>query len=99
MTSRFSKKVTDLDHPLIAFSDHPDDIWTVRDAVRGVQIFGGIGSGKTSGSGRALAMSFLRSGFGGIVLTGKVDETELWIEYAKQAGRSNDLLIFSEKSK
>lgn len=96
--SSIGKKVTNLDHPLISFSDHLDDTWTVRDAVRGVQIFGGIGSGKTSGSGKALAMSFLRSGFGGIILTGKVDETELWIEYAKKTGRTNDLLVFSEKS-
>lgn len=100
MNRRLSKKVTDLDHPLISFSEdgNPNDLWTVRDAVRGVQIFGGIGSGKTSGSGKTLAMSFLRSNFGGIVLTGKVDETELWKEYAKKAGRSKDLLIFSEQS-
>ncbi|MEL6659545.1 MAG: TraM recognition domain-containing protein [Bacteroidota bacterium] len=99
MNSSIGKKVTNLDHPLISFSNHPDDTWTVRDAVRGVQIFGGIGSGKTSGSGRALAMAFLRSGFGGIILTGKVDETKLWIEYAKKTGRSKDLLVFSENSK
>jgi type IV secretory pathway TraG/TraD family ATPase VirD4 len=98
MANNHGRKITNLDHPLISFSDHPDDTWTVRDAVRGVQIFGGIGSGKTSGSGRALALAFLRSGFGGIILTGKVDETKLWIEYAKQTGRTNDLLVFSEDS-
>jgi hypothetical protein len=92
------KPITDLDHPLIKFSNNPQDWWTVRDAVRGVQIFGGIGSGKTSGSGRALALSYLKSGFGGIVLTGKVDETDQWIEYAEKTGRKNDLIIFGPKS-
>lgn len=62
--------VTDLDAPLVKFSADPRDWWTLRDAVRGVQIFGGIGSGKSSGSGRTLALSFLKAGFGGLVLTG-----------------------------
>lgn len=98
MSFKNSKKITNLDHPLISFSDHPQDAWTIRDAVRGVQVFGGIGSGKTSGSGNALATAFLKSGFGGIILTGKVDETKLWIEYAKRTGRSEDLIVFNEDS-
>lgn len=80
--------VTDLDTPLVRFSADPRDWWTLRDAVRGVQIFGGIGSGKSSGSGRTLALSLLKSGFGGLVLTGKVGETALWVEdYARRTGR------------
>jgi hypothetical protein len=98
MSLNSSKKITNLDHALISFSDHPKDIWSVRDAVRGVQVFGGIGSGKTSGSGKALATSFLKSGFGGIILTGKVDETELWIDYAKRTGRQKDVIVFGAKS-
>ena len=90
--------ITDLDHALLAFSEDPRDFWTVRDAVRGTQIFGGIGSGKSSGSGRILALSFLKSGFGGIILTGKVDETNQWIEYAKMTGRENDLIIFGAQN-
>ncbi len=42
--------------------------------MRGVQIFGGIGSGKSTGSGRTLVLKYLNAGFGGIVLCGKVDE-------------------------
>ena len=68
--------------------------WTLRDAVRGVQIFGGIGSGKSSGSGYALAMTYLKNGFGGLVLTGKVDETPVWLDYARKAGRLEDVVIF-----
>lgn len=58
----------------------------IRNAVTGVQIFGGIGSGKSSGSGKTLAYSFLKNGFGGIVLTGKIDETETWLKYAEATG-------------
>lgn len=67
--------------------------WTVRNAVEGVQIFGGIGSGKTSGSGRLLALKYLAAGFGGLVLTVKPDEKDLWVKYCALAGRSEDLLI------
>lgn len=91
--------VTDLDAPLVKFSADPRDWWTLRDAVRGVQIFGGIGSGKSSGSGRTLALSFLKAGFGGLVLTGKVDETTRWVgEYAALARRSGDVVVFGPDS-
>src|SRR5688572_8333638 len=65
----------DLDTTLIKFSD--SDRWshfTIRNAVEGVQIFGGIGSSKTSGSGRLLALKYLSNRFGGLVLTAKADE-------------------------
>lgn len=67
--------------------------WTIGNAVEGVQIFGGIGSGKTSGSGRTLALKYLAAGFGGLVLTVKPDEKSLWEDYCKITDRSSDLLI------
>lgn len=70
--------------------------WKIRNAVEGVQIFGGIGSGKTSGSGRTLALKYLNAGFGGLVLTVKPDEVKLWEEYCRIAGRSKDLVIIKE---
>jgi len=88
----------DLDYPLLKFSSNPKDWWTIRDAVRGTQIFGGIGSGKSSGSGKTIAKSFLRKGFGGLVLCAKPDEKEQWIDYANETGRRNDLIIFGENS-
>ena len=88
-----------LDRPLIKFSDNPADWWTIRNAVTGVQIFGGIGSGKSSGSGKTLAYSFLKNGFGGVVLTGKVDETETWLQYAAAVGRLDDVEIFGAPRK
>jgi hypothetical protein len=68
--------------------------FTLRQACEGVQIFGGIGSGKTSGSGAALAKSYLRAGFGGLVLCAKKDELETWQRYAQETGRENSLLVF-----
>jgi hypothetical protein len=65
----------------------------MRHAVEGVQIFGGIGSGKTSGSGRTLALKYLQAGFVGLVLTAKLDEKALWQDYCAQTGRTADLVV------
>lgn len=80
------------------FKDEKKVSWIVRDAVEGVQIFGGIGSGKTSGSGKLLATKYLANGFGGLVLTAKPDEKDLWIEYCTQTNRLNDLIIIEPGS-
>jgi hypothetical protein len=70
------------------------DAWRAKDAFEGTMIFGGTGSGKTSGSGAALARAFLAAGFGGVVLCAKPDEPALWRRYAAQAGRESDLIMF-----
>lgn len=81
-----------LDKKLLQLSE--DTFWTARNAVEGVQIFGGIGSGKTSGSGKTLALSYLKAGFGGLVLTVKPEERKLWEEeYCEMTGRKDDLII------
>lgn len=82
-----------LDTPLLTFpsSDH----WHIRDACEGTQVFGMTGSGKTSGSGQAIAKSFLTAGFGGVVLTAKNDEREMWEEWCEATGRTDDLMIVS----
>lgn len=77
---------------LLNFNDR--DLWTVKDAFEGTQIFGATGSGKTSGSGQQIALSMLKSGFGGLVLSAKRDERDLWQRYVKAAGRDEDLIIF-----
>jgi TraM recognition site of TraD and TraG len=71
-----------------------NDVWTLGNAVEGTLILGATGSGKSSGSGRTIALSFLRSGFGGLVLTAKKDERQLWESYCAEAGRLNDLVVF-----
>ena len=80
-----------LDLPLIEWPmGHP---FTVRDACEGVLIMGGLGSGKTSGSGALLAKKYLTKGFGGVVLTAKEDELDLWKGYCKTYNRLDDLII------
>lgn len=83
----------DLDKTLISFSADKQSDWTIREAVEGVQIFGGIGSGKTSGSGRMIALKYLLNDFGGLVLTAKADEKDLWIDYCGETNRLDDLII------
>lgn len=91
-----SKYSSYLETPLLKISDK--DYWTIRDAVRGVQIFGSIGSGKTSGSGKTIAYKYLKAGFGGLVLCAKPEEAEDWINYAKKCNRENDIIHFKEGS-
>jgi len=83
-----------LDKPICAFSEY--DPFTIGDATQGVQIFGAIGSGKTSGSGAFLAKSYLTANFGGLILTVKTDEKETWQRYCEETGR--DLVVFNLES-
>lgn len=82
----------DLDTVLYHFNG--TEPFTIRQACEGVQTFGGIGSGKTSGSGAALAKSYLRADFGGLVLCAKKDELETWQRYAEETGRSESVIVF-----
>ena len=70
----------------------------LKDAFEGIQIFGATGSGKSSGSGSALAKAFLKAGFGGLVLTVKNDERAAWERYCEETGRSQHLLVFSPEN-
>ena len=79
--------------------DLPENWWSLNDAFQGVQILGGTGSGKSSGSGQALARAFLDANLGGLVLTAKTDEVFAWKKYAEAAGRLDDLLIVDAKAK
>lgn len=78
---------------------HP---WTVRDSFEGVQVFGATGSGKSSGSGRALALGLLRAGFGGLVLTAKPTDARDWAGprgYMAQAGRTDRPIVVGPSSR
>ncbi|MCK8491753.1 TraM recognition domain-containing protein [Spirosoma sp. RP8] len=84
----------DLDKPIFDFASSSGRAqWNWRHAVEGVVILGGIGSGKTSGSARCLALKFLLAKIGGLVLTAKADEKEQWEEYCRLTGRTKDLII------
>jgi hypothetical protein len=86
--------ITDLDTPLLKLS--PQDNFTLREACGGVHVFGGIGSGKTSGSGRMLAGAYLRAGMGAIITVAKPEEIPIWQRLAKEHGREKSLVLFNE---
>lgn len=83
-----------LDDVVIKFSKLAADHYTIRKALQGIFILGAIGSGKSSGSGAHIAKSYLQNGFSGLVLTGKVGEREEWEQYARETGRSQDMIYF-----
>lgn len=83
---------------LLKFSSNPQDYWTVDDAIKGTSILGGTGSGKTSGSGKTIALQFLKQGWGGLVLCAKTDEADLWHKYCIKAGREADIIHFGKDS-
>ncbi|SKB01846.1 AAA-like domain-containing protein [Prosthecobacter debontii] len=90
----------DNDEELLAFGPKrlAENYWSLGDAFEGLQIFGGTGSGKSSGSGHAVARAMLEANLGGLVLTAKPDEVLNWKTYAKETGREPDLLIVEENS-
>ncbi|WP_171473623.1 type IV secretory system conjugative DNA transfer family protein [Frigoriglobus tundricola] len=75
-----------------------EESFTLEDACKGLQIWGMTGSGKSSASGHLVALSYLRSGFGGLVLCAKPDEAETWRKYCQQTGRADQLVVFSPSS-
>ena len=89
-----------LNNPIIIFSkdenNFPLDKFTLGDATRGVKIFGGTGSGKSSGSGKIWAKKYLANGFGFLVLTVKQDEKNTWLKYAEMTGREGDVVVIDE---
>lgn len=86
--------ITQMDKPLLQLTSK--DSFSARDSFCGVHIYGAIGSGKTSGSGKAIAGAYLRAGYGGLVLCAKPEEVELWLDYCKQHGRANSIVLFDK---
>jgi hypothetical protein len=68
------------------------ETFRTANAFEGVVIFGSTGSGKSSGSGRTLARSMLRAGYGGLVLSVK-DERATWDRWARESARSEHLVV------
>ena len=70
--------------------------FTIADAETGVAVFGATGSGKTSGTGRHLALGYMGSDaeMGGIVLCAKATERAQFMQWAKEAGRERDVIVF-----
>ncbi|MFY0689084.1 MAG: TraM recognition domain-containing protein [Cyclobacteriaceae bacterium] len=75
-----------------------DTAITWADAIEGTLITGATGSGKSSGPGKYVAKAMLKSGFGFCILCAKPDEAKRWIQYAKDAGREKDVVLFNKSS-
>lgn len=89
-----------LDTELIRFvGETPDSSFTIRNAVEGVQVFGGLGVGKSSSSGRFMALKYMAHGLGGLVLTVKPDEKQAWLEYASMTNRLHDIIVIEPGQK
>ncbi len=86
--------VKDLNTPLLRLSGN--ESWDLTAACNSTHIWGGIGSGKTSGSGRMIAGAYLRAGMGGICTIIKHEDIALWQRYAAEHGRSKSLILFDE---
>lgn len=92
----------ELTAPLFYLSNN--DSFRHVDAVVGCLILGAPGSGKSSGSGKMLRESYLSCdwmghyGYGFLVLTAKVTETQSWLDATKKAGREDDLIIVNEEN-
>ena len=82
----------DLSTPILWFSE--TDAWTIGHACQGAQIWGGTGSGKSTGSLAAIVLAFLRAGFGGLFLTSKPEDRRTYERYCRLTGRLGDLMIF-----
>jgi TraM recognition site of TraD and TraG len=80
-----------LSRPLLHYSRR--DLWTVGHAIQGTVGMGQTGGGKSSGSGRHIALAFLRAGFGGLVCCAKSDEAPTWIKYCRETNREQDLVV------
>lgn len=90
------RDVWDRDTRVLTFGKR--DHLTMGDLYENTAIFGAPGSGKTSGSLYALLYALLCLGFGGTVLTTKVDDTERIVRIARIAGRERDVIIFDPRS-
>jgi hypothetical protein len=79
---------------ILSFGEGDDtDVWTVGDFSQGLGIFGGTGSGKTSGSGLTFAYELISRGYGGLVLTTKQGEATQWMNLVCACNRGQDLSI------
>ncbi|SMF97902.1 TraM recognition site of TraD and TraG [Methylomagnum ishizawai] len=87
-------------HPLTVIRDWRNgEAFRIADALTGVCVFGATGSGKTSGAAKHLAMGYLAADFGGLVLCAKKEERRQWEQWAREAERSDDLVIVDASGK
>jgi type IV secretory pathway TraG/TraD family ATPase VirD4 len=87
-------------HPQTVLRDWGNgQAFRLADAQSGVCVFGATGSGKTSGPAKHLAYGYLAGSFGGLVLCAKKEERRQWVQWAKDTGREDDLVIIDKAGK
>ena len=86
--------------PILRFFNSNDktkpDAFVLKELIQGLFVFGASGSGKTSGVGQQLIAELMNHNFGGLVLTAKSEETQMWLNYAKSLNRSHDVIHVDE---
>jgi len=88
-----AKDPWNLDFPLFQWSG--SDVFTLRNAVESVAIFGELGAAKTTGSAAWILLKYLQIGMGGLVCCVKPGDRELIEGYAKLTGRADSLIVVS----
>jgi hypothetical protein len=88
-----AKDPWNLDFPLFQWS--PSDVFTLRNAVESVAIFGELGAAKTTGSAATLLLKYLELGMGGVASCVKPGDREMIESYAKLTGRDDSLIVVS----
>ena len=83
-------------YPVIKLTENKQDWILFEDLCRGNLVLGGTGAGKTSAWGKYYLHNMMKTGAGGLVLTVKRDEVELVKRIAKQTGRIDDLVEFTQ---
>jgi len=91
-----AKTPWDLDAPLLSWAAGAP--WSIGDSFQGTQVFGATGSGKTSGPMAAICRSLLGAGYGGLFLTAKRGDRDLYRGYVREAGRLADLQVLAPDS-
>jgi type IV secretory pathway TraG/TraD family ATPase VirD4 len=84
-------------HPSTVIRELGDgEKFLISDATCHVAALGATGSGKTSGSGRFLALGYMGSDaeMGLLILCSKITEADQWVAWAREAGRGEDIRIF-----
>ncbi len=92
-----SASLHSLDDPLYLIPG-TKGVFTHGNAVEATLIAGAPGSGKTSAAAKMISNAMLQKGYGLCVLCAKPDEGKTWVEYAKNAGRSEDVVWFKKGS-
>jgi len=88
-------EVLPLGHPdQVLLQLSPVDTFTIEDSFSHVHICGRAGSGKSSTVGDTAALSMLRQGYGGLVVSAK-PEREHWQRLCRAAGREDDLIVIN----